>query len=156
MLKISSFIVSLMVILMQPIFANKLPVKNQDVSPQQLEKQNIEIAAMAATQLSKDLPKTINKFTKIVEIKAVGINLIYIYEINTGAKSDDAIIAEDRTKWEQIYVQNICKSSKRFIDAKIELSFIYKSAITKRKLFQFDVNQKKCFKIFGSRYGDSI
>ena len=133
--------------LTQAVFGVDLPVKNQDVSAEQLKSQNKEITKLVATELSKSLPQVINKATKIISIEAIETNLIYTYEINTGAKSDDAIRAEDRTKWEKIYVKNVCKRSKRFLDAQVKLSYVYISAISKEKLFQFDIEQADCFKI---------
>jgi len=135
----------------QVLLANEMPVKNQDVSPEQLQSQNTQIAQLAAEQLSKNLPQVINKFTTITSIKASDTTLTYTYEVNTGAKSDEAVQKEDRTQWEKVYVENVCKQSKRFLDAQISLSYIYFSAKTKVKLFQFDINQAKCFKRFGSR-----
>lgn len=133
----------------QVLFADELPVKQQDVSPEQLQKQNIQIASLAAKQLSKDLPQVINKYTTIVSVKAVDTTLTYTYEINTGAKSDETVKSEDRTNWEKIYVKNVCERSKRFLDAQVALSYVYISAKTQAKLFQFDVTQAKCFKRFG-------
>ena len=134
----------------QLILANNLKVKQQDVSPQQLQKQNKEITKLAAEQLSKDLPQIVDKYTVATAIEAKGTKLIYTYEINTGAKSDKAIIKEDRTAWERVYIENVCKRSKRFLDAQVELSYVYISSKTKVKLFQFYVSQAKCFKIFNT------
>jgi hypothetical protein len=149
MLKNLLFTFLLFTAFIQSISANNLPVKNQDVSPEQLKSQNKEITKLAAQQLSKNLPQVINKYTIITKIEAVGASLIYTYEINTGAKSDETVRAEDRTKWEEFYIQNVCQRSKRFLDAQVSLSYVYYSAKTKTKLFQFDVNQAKCFKIYG-------
>jgi hypothetical protein len=38
----------------------------------------------------------------------------------------------------------ICQSSKRFLQSDIMISYIYTSAKSKKKLFQFDVNKTKC------------
>ncbi len=155
MKKISKLILFTILVLQQSIYANKLPVKNQDVSPEQLAKQNKQITKLAAEQLSKTLPQVINKYTTITNIEAKDTSLIYTYEINTGAKSDEAIIAEDRTQWEKYYIENVCKRSKRFLDAQVNLSYVYISAKTKVKLFQFDVTQAKCFAMYGPSYGDN-
>ena len=140
------------VIFTQIILASNLPVRNQDVSPKQLQKQNKQITKLAAEQIAKSLPQVVNKYTTATNIKAIGSNLIYIYEINTGAKSDKSVIAEDRMKWEKLYIKNVCQRSKRFLDAQIKLSYQYLSAKTKVKLFQFDVTQEKCFKIANEIY----
>jgi len=138
-----------MAFLAQLVLAQSLPVKNQDVSPDQLRKQNKEIAQLAAKQLSKNLPQVVNKYTTVVSIKASGASLIYTYEIKTGAKSDEAIRKEDRTAWEKVFIENVCKRSKRFIEAQINLSYVYTSGISKEKLFQFDVTPEKCYKQYG-------
>jgi hypothetical protein len=135
----------------QAILPKDTSIKQQDVSPKQLQKQNKQIVQLAAQELSKTLPQKINKYTTITDIKADGTTLIYLYEVNTGSKSDQAIIKEDRTRWEKLFVENVCKRSKRFLDAQVHLSYRYISAKTKVKLFQFDVTQAKCFKRFGRR-----
>ncbi len=149
------FISILLTTLIQSIFANNLPIKNQDVSPQQLQKQNKEITKLAAQAESKNLPQVVNKYTTIVSIEAVDTTMIYTFEINTGVKSDETIINEDHSKMKRIITEGICKSSKRFMDAQITKTYIYKSAISKKKLFQFDVNQAVCYKMYGPRYGDN-
>ena len=143
-----------MVIFGQIVYANNLPIKNQDVSPQQLQKQNIQITKLAAAAESKNLPQTIDKYTTIISIKAVDTTLIYTFEINSGSKSDEAIIKEDHSRMKQAVTQGVCRSSKRFMDAQITKRYLYKSAISKNKLFQFDIKQADCIKIFGPRYGD--
>ena len=50
--------------------ANNLPIKQQDVSPQQLQKQNRQIVKLAAQELSKQLPQKVDKYTTIVDIKS--------------------------------------------------------------------------------------
>ena len=135
----------------QSVLANNLPVKNQDVSPQQLQKQNKEITILVAEQLSKDLPKDIDKYTKFTSIKADGAKLIYTFEINTGSKNDKAVMNEDRSRMKEAVVSGICRSSKRFMDAQITIIYIYKSAKTKKKLFQFNIDQKTCFNLYGIR-----
>ncbi len=149
MKKILNSILLLNALFVPCAIANDLKVKNQDVSPAQLQKQNTQITELAAAQISKDLPQVINKYTTITDIQAIGAKLIYIYEIKTGAKSDKEVMAEDRTKWEKLYIANVCKRSKRFLDAQVHLSYVYNSEKTKVKLFQFDVTQAKCFKLNG-------
>jgi len=138
------------IILIQSLFASDLPIKNQDVSPEQLTKQNKQIAKLAATEESKGLPQKIDKYTTIVDIKAQGTSIIYTFEINTGAKSDAAIIKEDHLRMENAITNGICRSSKRFMDAQITKIYLYKSAISKKKLFEFKVNQAKCYKLYGN------
>jgi histidine ammonia-lyase len=126
------------------MYAEALPVKQQDVSPQQLQKQNIQIAKYVAIELSKDLPKTIDKYTKFIDIKAKNTNLIYTFEINTGSKSDEAVKKDDYKRMKRSVINGVCRSSKRFMEAQIGITYIYKSAVSKQKLFHFDIDQSKC------------
>ena len=137
--------------LTQLVFGTKLPVKNQDVSPKQLKSQNKEITKLVAIELSKDLPKKIDEYTKFTSIEAVDANLIYTFEINTGAKSDDSVRKEDKLRMKDGVTSGVCRSSKRFMDAQITITYIYISAKTKAKLFQFDIKQADCFKLYGIR-----
>jgi len=134
----------------QSILANELPVKQLDVSPQQLEKQNKEITILVAQELSKDLPKDIDKYTKFTSIVAHGATLTYTFEINTGSKSDKSVMEKDKSRMEEAVVNGVCRSSKRFMDAQITVNYVYKSAKSKVKLFTFEINQKRCFNRFGS------
>ena len=126
---------SILILISYVLFAQNLPIKNQDVSPQQLQKQNIEIIKLVATELSKDLPKIVDKYTKFTKIEAIGTNLIYTFEINTGAKSDKSVIKNDKKRMELGVTSGICSSSKRFMDAQITITYIYKSAATGSKYF---------------------
>lgn len=74
------------------------------------------------------------------------MTLIYTFEINTGAKSDEAVRNEDAERMERHVRQGICKTSKNFLDSNINISYIYISAKTKAKLFQFDVAKSDCKK----------
>ena len=139
----------LLLIFIQILSSNdtNLPIKNQDVSPKQLQKQNKQIVQLVAKEESKNLPQKVDKYTTITSIKAVKNSSIYTFHINTGAKSDEAIMSEDHSKMENAITKGVCRSSKRFMDAQITKIYVYKSAITKKKLFQSVINQAKCNKI---------
>ena len=94
--------------------------------------------------MSKTLPQNIDKYTTLQKVEGKDTKLIYIYEINTGAKSDESIRNEDRSRMQQAVTNGICKSSKRFLDAKIDIAYLYRSATSKEKLFIFNVSQKDC------------
>ena len=141
----------LVLALSQAMLANNPKVKNQDVSPQQLQKQNKEITKLVVAQLSKGLPKDIDKYTQFVNIEAIGATLVYTFEINTGAKNDKAVRLEDRTRMKEAVTSGICRSSKRFMDAKITITYLYRSAKSKAKLFQFDIKQENCFNLYNGK-----
>ncbi len=135
----------------QSILANSpLPIKNQDVSPEQLKSQNKEISKLVAEELSKNLPQEIDKYTKLTKVDSEEANIIYTFEINTGAKSDMAVQKEDHLRMKEAVTRGVCQSSKRFMDAKITIRYIYLSSKSKSNLFQFDINQAICFKLSGN------
>ncbi len=114
-----------------------------DLSKEML-KQNRQIVKMAVKAIGDKLPQKVDKYTQFTAISNKDLTLIYTFEINTGAKSDEAVIKEDKKRMEKHVKQGICKSSKRFLDSHINISYIYISAKTKTKLFQFDVTQSDC------------
>ncbi len=115
-----------------------------DSNVQELKVQNRKIVALVVEELSKDLPKTVDQYTQFVGIKSDDLTLIYIFEINTGVKSDETVQKEDHSRMKNAVTQGVCRSSQRFLDAQINISYLYKSAKTKKKLFQFDITQSDC------------
>jgi len=109
-----------------------------------LIKQNKTIVSLAAKELSKNLPQKIDDYTQLVKLEGKGQTLLYTYEINTGSKSDDAIIKEDKSRMKRAVTQGICKSSERFLTSGINISYIYASAKSKKELFRFDVSREDC------------
>ncbi len=115
-----------------------------DNNVQDLKVQNKKIVGLVVKELSKDLPKTIDQYTQFVAIKSDDLTLIYIFEINTGVKSDETVRKEDHSRMQNAVTQGVCRSSQRFLDAQIDISYLYNSAKTKAKLFQFDITQSDC------------
>lgn len=115
-----------------------------DSNVQDLKVQNRKIVGLVVEELSKDLPKTVDQYTQFVGIKSDDLTLIYIFEINTGVKSDESIQKEDHSRMKSAVTQGVCRSSQRFLDAQINISYLYQSAKTKAKLFQFDITQADC------------
>ena len=119
-------------------------LQTQEMSTDEMKKQNRIIVKLASEEISKTLPQNIDKYTTLQKVEGKDTKLIYIYEINTGAKSDESIRNEDRSRMQQAVTNGICKSSKRFLDAKIDIAYLYRSATSKEKLFVFNVSQKDC------------
>lgn len=119
-------------------------LQTQEMSTDEMEKQNRIIVKLASEEISKTLPQNIDKYTTLQKVEGKDTKLIYIYEINTGAKSDESIRNEDRSRMQQAVTNGICKSSKRFLDAKIDIAYLYRSATSKENLFVFNVSQKDC------------
>ena len=134
-------------LLVSTIFASEMSMQNRELSSQQMKSQNKTIVQMASIEISKSLPHKIDKYTQLLVVKGVGTTLEYIYEINIAPKSDESVKKEDHSRMKRAVTKGICKSSKRFLDADISISYIYKSKTTKAELFRFNVNQKTCFKL---------
>jgi hypothetical protein len=126
------------------IFAKDIDIKQREVDLNLFK--NREVLQLAVEQLSRTIPQKIDKYTTLVEIKAEDTTLVYIYEIYTGAKSDEAIKRENHNAMEEAVTLGSCKTSQRFLKSGISIRYVYQSATTKERLFKFDVNYEKCLR----------
>jgi len=126
------------------IFAKEIQIQEREFPKEEFQKQNSEIAFLVAKEISKTLPQVVDKYTTLTHIKSDGTTLLYTFEINSGAKSDDAIRKEDHSRMEKAITEGVCQSSSKFLSVGINTSYIYVSAKTKEILFQFDITQDKC------------
>ena len=110
----------------------------------QLKIQNKQIIKLVVEEIGKTLPQKIDDYTVFTSIKADNLTLVSTYEINTGAKSDEAVRKDDKKRMEKFIVEGICKSSKRFLQGDINVTYVYTSANTKNELFRFEVTPKDC------------
>jgi sRNA-binding regulator protein Hfq len=140
--KKSLFVFSIVTILSQSIIAEG--IKQQDLSVEEMQKQKREIVKLSSEEISKTLPQTVDKYTVLTKVEGKENTMVYTFEINTGAKSDEAVKKEDRARMKKAVTTGICQSSKRFIDAQINISYIYIGAKSKAELFRFDVTQADC------------
>jgi len=144
----SSFkILTIVIMFTEIVLAQSQQIESRSLSTDEMQKQNHKIVEMASLALSKNLPQTIDRYTTLIKVEGIGSKLIYTHEINTGAKSDEAVIKEDKSRMEKAVTHGLCQSSKRFIDADIDIIYIYKSFATKKELFRFIVTQKECLNI---------
>jgi hypothetical protein len=137
------------ILLSQGLMASTAPasqpkMQSQELSVKQLAKQNKKITKLAAEEMNKTLPQKVDKFTELIRVSAKDTTLEYLFEINTGAKSDETVRKEDHARMEKAITEGVCRSSKRFLDAQINISYIYRSATSKSELFRFDITQQKC------------
>ena len=133
-------------------FLSAKSLQPQEMTTDEMEKQNRIIVKLASEEMSKTLPQNIDKYTTLQKVEGKDTKLIYTYEINTGAKSDESVRNEDRSRMQKAVTYGICKTSKRFLDAKIDISYVYRSATSKEKLFEFNVSQKDCIQSDNERY----
>jgi len=141
-MKKSLLALSLFMTLSQCSFAEG--IKQQELPVTEMQKQKREIVKLSSAEIAKTLPQKVDKYTVLTKVEGKDTTVTYTFEINTGSKSDDTVRKEDRTRMKKAVTTGICQSSKRFLDAEISISYIYISAISKEKLFQFDVSKKDC------------
>ncbi len=111
---------------------------------QQMKLQNKNVIKHVIDEISTKLPQTVDKYTTFTNISSEDLTLVYTYEINTGAKSDEAVKSEDGPRMEPYIKKGICQSSKRFLESDIAIKYVYKSAVSKNELFAFKVDKKDC------------
>ena len=118
--------------------------EGQEYPVEKIKEQNQQIIKMVVSEISKTLPQKIDKYTTMTKIEDENLTLVYTFEINTGTKSDKSVRKEDKPRMEKAVTQGVCQSSKRFLDAGISLDYVYLNSSTKKELFTFSMNQKKC------------
>ncbi len=143
-MKIFLLTYALLSICVQNLLAQDMPVKYQDVSQEKMREQNMEIATLAAKEISKNLPAKIDKYTTLQSIKNNNATLVYRFFINDEKKSDREIREQDHSRMQKAITSGLCQSSKRFLQAGINISYLYISAKSKKLLFRFDVTKDKC------------
>jgi len=125
-------------------FATDMIKDGQEYPIEKIREQNKIIVKMVVDEISKKLPQKVDNYTTLIKIRDEELTLIYTFEINTGAKSDEAVIKEDKARMKRVISKGICQSSKRFLDAGVTLSYEYLSASTKKELFTFSMTQESC------------
>jgi hypothetical protein len=115
-----------------------------DAIPDKIKQQNINVVQAAAKGLNKTLPQKIDPYTSLVKLEPKGERLLYIYEINDPSMSDEEISKRGKEKMKAPVIRGICSSSKRFLESGIDITYLYKSAKSKKELFRFDVTKKDC------------
>jgi len=116
----------------------------QEFPSDKFKEQNSQIIKMVVSELSKSLPQKVDKYTTMTNIRDENLTLIYTFEINTGSKSDAAVIKEDKSRMQKAITKGVCQTSKKFLDADISLAYEYKSATTKKELFTFLITKERC------------
>ena len=140
------FIITLFISLTQLSFAQDLKIKTDEFPAKEMKTQNKEIAKLVSAEISETLPQIVDKYTTLVKVTSINTTLLYTFEINTGSKSDEAVKNEDRSRMKKAITEGVCQSSSKFLQAGINTSYIYISAISKAHLFQFDIKQENCIK----------
>jgi len=119
-------------------------IQQKEMPVSAIHKQNRHIVQLASEEISKTLPQKVDKYTTLLRVEGKDTTLLYVFEINTGAKSDEAVTSEDHSRMKKAVSRGICRTSKRFLDADINISYRYISASSKKTLFQFDIEKSDC------------
>ncbi len=139
-------LITLFISLTQLSFAQDLKIRTDEFPAKEMKTQNKEIARLVSTEISETLPQKVDKYTTLIKVTSINTTLLYTFEINTGSKSDEAVKNEDRSRMKRAVTEGVCQSSRKFLQAGINTSYIYISAISKAHLFQFDIKQENCLK----------
>ena len=134
-------------LLITSLLSSEIQTKTADFPAKEMKKQNREITRLTALSISKDLPHTIDKYTTLTKVVNKDTTLVWTFEINTGSKSDKSVQEKDHSRMKKAVTEGICQSSSKFLAAGINTTYIYISAKTKTKLFQFDITRKDCLGI---------
>jgi len=117
----------------------------QENMADKIRKQNMNVVKAAAESMNKELPKQVDRYTKLLSIKPKGETLQYIFEIAAPPKSDAQIKQEAKERHMQKRVtRGLCQNSARFLKSGIDIEYIYRSAATGKRLMDYKVSKEDC------------
>jgi len=114
-----------------------------DLSADKMRAQNLNVVKKAVEGMRETLPQKVDEYTQLVAIDGNGTRLIYTFEVNTGAKSDETMRKEGAKMAPRI-LEGICRSAERFMDADISLTYRYISSATRTEVLRVDADKSKC------------
>ena len=115
-----------------------------DLSIEKMREQNINVVQKAVEGLNQNLPVEIDRSTKLVKVEGKDTRLIYTFEIKTAPKSDKELIEEGRTKVAPRVKKGLCHSADRFLQAGIDITYIYQNSATGNTILELNVTKKDC------------
>ncbi|WP_456450552.1 hypothetical protein [Hydrogenimonas sp.] len=114
-----------------------------DEMAEKVRQQNMAVVKAAAESLSRELPKQVDAYTKLVKIDADGERLVYHFEVDAGPVSDEALKKRKASRT-RVVTQGVCGSYERFLKSGIVIVYRYISAVTKKPLFDVVVRKDDC------------
>ena len=152
-MKIIGLFTLMILLVSQAVAANKLsPTSDPEIkekADKQMKLQNKLVLQSAVDAYKKKLPQKVDNYTTLTNVHAQDLTLIRTYEINTGAKSDETVKNEDKSRMYEAIKYGVCTTSRRFLQSNIDLTYLYKSAKSKAELFKFEFTSKSCSSIWG-------
>ena len=116
------------------------------LASEQIYKQRENFVKMMASELSRQLPQQVDRYTTLLKVEPKKNTLLYIFSINDKNKTDEAIVKEDHSRMEKVVTRGVCLKSKKLFESGINTTYVYKSAKTGRELFHFDITKEKCLR----------
>ena len=106
--------------------------------------QNRQILQMMQSELSKGLPKKIDTYTTLIGVEVENQTLVYIYAINTGAKSDESVRRDDMPRMQRAIIQGECRRSKIHFENGMDIEYRYRNALSHAELFRIHISYDNC------------
>lgn len=117
---------------------------NGNLSIDNMRKQNIEIVKKAVEGLNQNLPVDVDSITKLIKVEGKDNRLIYIFKISTPPTTKEELIKKGKTEVAPRVKKRLCTSASRFLQADIDITYIYINSATNDKILQVDVTKKDC------------
>jgi len=111
--------------------------------PEKVRLQNQEVIRQAVASLSTSLPKRIDAYTQLIAITEENQTLAYTFTIES-LQSDTEIQKHAEQKVIPRIRQNICQSSRRFIESDIRILYRYQRPKNSKTLFTVTADRAIC------------
>ena len=115
-----------------------------DISVEKIREQNLNVVKKAVEGIGETLPQKVDRYTTLTGIDSNGTQLIYIFEVDGGIRSDEALREDGKKRMAPVVKEGICKSSKRFLQSDIDIRYRYLSKATKHEILRVDVSKEDC------------
>jgi len=117
-----------------------------DLEIDKMRMQNLNIVKKAVEGINKTLPQKVDNVTQLTHLDSNGTKLIYTFEVDIKEEDIDKVREKAKSSMAPRIRDGICKSSTRFLQAGIDISYRYISKKSKKELLIINVNDKSCKK----------
>ncbi|KYJ85895.1 hypothetical protein [Sulfurovum riftiae] len=124
-------------------FTPKLQV-GTELSVDKIKEQNLNVVRKAVEGIGEHLPEKVDQYTTLTGIDSNGTRLIYIFEVDGGMRSDEALKEDGKKRMAPVIKAGICQGSQRFLQADINISYRYLSKASKNEILRVDVSKEDC------------
>ena len=117
-----------------------------DFEIDKMKMQNLNIVKKAVEGINKTLPQRVDRLTQLIRLDSNGTKLIYTFEVDIKDKNISRVREDAKQNIAPRIKRGICKDSKRFLQAGIDIRYRYISRKSKKELLIVDVDEKSCKK----------